>query len=149
MVPCLSSGFTKLTKLCPCLSYFPQFFGHFESLAFFQKWGDKPHTKAVKQDVCSQLLKVEQLSPFFKKAQLFWEKSEDKPNIRWMSKIFQWKTVFLWKALCFFGLFPRDKGDYTDVWMIKINQNDFLFPFFSLLFFFYFYGNSARVSWQL
>ena len=73
MVPCLSSSFTKLTKLCPCLSYFPQFFGHFESLAFFQKLGGggKPHTKAVKQDVCSQLLKVEQLSPFFKKAQLF------------------------------------------------------------------------------
>ena len=31
----------KITKLCPIfLSYFPGFFGHFESLAFFKKnWG--------------------------------------------------------------------------------------------------------------
>ena len=103
-----------------CLSYFPRFLGHFESSAVFRKMGDKPHTKAVKQDVCSQFLKAQQLNRFFKKAWLFWEKSEDKPKIRWMSKSFQWKTTLLWKALWLFGLFSRDEGDYIDVWMIKI-----------------------------
>ena len=36
--------------------YFPGFFGHFESLAFSQI-GDKPCTKAVKQDVFSRFFK--------------------------------------------------------------------------------------------
>ena len=30
------------------------------------------------------------------------------------------KTMFLWKALSFFALFSRGKGDYIDVWMITI-----------------------------
>ena len=30
-----SIAWLKITKLCPGLSYFPYFFGHFESLAFF------------------------------------------------------------------------------------------------------------------
>ena len=33
------------------MSHFSGFFGHFESLAFFPKWGDKPYTKAVKHDI--------------------------------------------------------------------------------------------------
>ena len=36
VIPCLSCGLAKNDKLCPCLSYFPGFFGHFESLAFFK-----------------------------------------------------------------------------------------------------------------
>ena len=28
--------------------------------------------------------------------------------------------MFLWKKLWRFGLFSGDKGDYSDVWMIKI-----------------------------
>ena len=51
VVPFLSSGFAKITKLYPCSSYFPRIFGHFESSAFFfKKWGE-PHTKEVKQDI--------------------------------------------------------------------------------------------------
>ena len=47
---------------------FSQVFGYFESSAFFsKKVGVKSHTKAVKQDVCSQFLKVQQLSQFIKK----------------------------------------------------------------------------------
>ena len=37
-----------------------------------------------------------------------------------MSKTFSTKGRFLWTKLCFFGLFSGDKGDYIDVWMIKI-----------------------------
>ena len=38
VVPGLSSGLAKNNKiiLCPCLSYFPGLFAHFESLAFFK-----------------------------------------------------------------------------------------------------------------
>ena len=46
----------KITKSCPCLSYFPGLLGHFEGSTFFQKWGDKPHTKAVKEDLYNQFL---------------------------------------------------------------------------------------------
>ena len=48
---CLSTDLAKNDKLCPCLSHFSGFFGHFESLAFFPKWGNKPYTKAVKHDM--------------------------------------------------------------------------------------------------
>ena len=78
VVPCLSSGFAKINKLIRVCPISPVF-SHFESLVFFRKMGgggggeDKPHTKAVKQDVCSQFLKLQQLSQFF----------------RWMLKIFQ------------------------------------------------------------
>ena len=34
VTPCLSSGLAKNNKLCPCLSYFAGFFGHFVTLAF-------------------------------------------------------------------------------------------------------------------
>ena len=66
VVPCLSSRFAKLNKIMSMFVLFSQAFGHFESLAFFKKWEVKPHTKAVKQDVCSQFLKVQQLSQFSK-----------------------------------------------------------------------------------
>ena len=57
VVPCLSSGLAKNDKLCPCLFYVIGFFGHFEIWPFFRKWGDKPCTKSVKQDVFSQFFK--------------------------------------------------------------------------------------------
>ena len=65
VVPCSPVASLKLRKLYPCLSYFPKVFGHFESSALIKKkWeGVQPHTKAVKQDVCSQFLKVQQSEP--------------------------------------------------------------------------------------
>ena len=50
VVSCLSSVFVKM-------SYFPSFFGRFESLALFSKMGGKPYTKAVKQDGFRQFFK--------------------------------------------------------------------------------------------
>ena len=59
LIPCLSIGLVKNKKLCPCLSYFPGFFGHFVSLSFFENLGgDKPYTKAVKQDVLRQFFQA-------------------------------------------------------------------------------------------
>ena len=51
VIPCLSSGLAKNDKIMSVFVLFPGFFGHFESLAFFSKIGDKPHTKAVKPDI--------------------------------------------------------------------------------------------------
>ena len=36
VVPCLSSGLAKITKLCPCLSNFPGFFAVFKVWLFFE-----------------------------------------------------------------------------------------------------------------
>ena len=35
-------------------------------------------------------------------------------------RLFQQKTVSLWKKVWLFGLFSGDKGDNIDVWMTKI-----------------------------
>ena len=37
VIPCLSSGLAKNDKIMSMFVLFPGFFGHFESLAFFQK----------------------------------------------------------------------------------------------------------------
>ena len=54
VIPCLSRGLAKNNK---SMSMFVLFSGHFVNLAFFRNWGDKPYTKAVKQDVLSQFFK--------------------------------------------------------------------------------------------
>ena len=51
VVPCLSTGLAKNDKIMSMFVLFSRLFGHFESLAFFRKWGDKPYTKAVKHDI--------------------------------------------------------------------------------------------------
>ena len=50
---------------------FSSFLGHLEFLVFRRKWGggDKPYTKAVKQDVVSQFFKsTTKVKIFFKEA---------------------------------------------------------------------------------
>ena len=44
---CLSTDLAKNDKIMSMFVPFFRFFCHFESLAFFPKWGDKPYTKAV------------------------------------------------------------------------------------------------------
>ena len=52
VVPCLSTGLAKNDKIMSMFVLFSRLFGHFESLAFFRKWGGgKPYTKAVKHDI--------------------------------------------------------------------------------------------------
>ena len=58
VVPGLSSGLAKNNKIMSMFVLFSRLFGHFETLAFFRNWGDKPYTKAVKQDVFKQFFKV-------------------------------------------------------------------------------------------
>ena len=50
VIPCLSSGLAKNNKIMSVFVIFFGFFDHFERLALFRKWRDKPYTKAVKQD---------------------------------------------------------------------------------------------------
>ena len=51
VVPCLSTGLAKNDKIMSMFVLFSRLFDHFESLAFFRKWGDKPYNKAVKHDI--------------------------------------------------------------------------------------------------
>ena len=43
VVPCLSSGLAKNNKMMSMFVLFSRLFCHFESLAFFESEGDKPH----------------------------------------------------------------------------------------------------------
>ena len=51
VIPCLFNGLAKNNKIMSMFVLYSLIFGHFESLAFFRNWGDKPYTRAVKQDV--------------------------------------------------------------------------------------------------
>ena len=51
VVPCLSSGLAKNSKIMSMFVQLSWLFCRFYGLAFFRKWGDKPYTKVVKQDV--------------------------------------------------------------------------------------------------
>ena len=96
-----------MIKLCSCLSYFPGFFSHFESLALFSKMGRKPYTKAVKHDQTRYFSQFLKDTTVFKKNQAILTKNKDKPNSRHLPNVFQQKTVSLWKKFglldCFLG----------------------------------------------
>ena len=96
----------KMIKLCSCLSYFSGFFGHFESLAFFEN----RVYQSSQTWYFSQFLKHTTIKwQFFKKAQLFLLKNEDKPNSRYLSKVFQQKSSSLWKNCGFLDSFLGTK----------------------------------------
>ena len=84
--------------------------------------GDKPYTKAVKQDILVKFSKVQQSSNnFSKKRWLYQLKSEDKANSTYISKSFSTKSyAFVDEIVAFMGCFLGIKIDYIDVWMIKI-----------------------------
>ena len=110
----------KMIKLCPCLSHFSSFSGHFESLAF-SKMGGQTLYQSSQTWYFSQFLKDTTIKwQFFKRVRLFWPKTEDKPNSRYLSKVFSTKNWFIVEKLWLFGLNSGDKGDNIDMWMIKI-----------------------------
>ena len=51
VILCMSNGLAKNNKIISMFVLFSCFFGHFKSMAFFSKMGDKLYTKAVKQDI--------------------------------------------------------------------------------------------------
>ena len=51
VMPCLSTDLAKNDKIMSMFVPFFRLFGHFESLAFFPNWKDKPYTKTVKIDI--------------------------------------------------------------------------------------------------
>ena len=106
------------------MSYFPSFFGHFESLASLRKWGDKPYTRAVKQDILVNIPNGQQLSNnFSKKSSNFDSKVRTNLTADTYRRLSQQKTMFFWEKIVAFLLFSGDKGDCSDVWMIKIKIN--------------------------
>ena len=56
----------------------------------------------------------------FQESPAIYTKNEDKPNSRYLSKVFSTKIFFIVEKLLLFGLFSGDKGDSIDIWMIKI-----------------------------
>ena len=96
----------KITKLCSSLSNFPAFLATLKVWLFFENRETKPYIKAVKQDVFSRFFKGTVTKwQLFKKVRLFWLKSEDKPNNRYISKTFSPNTVFLLKKCSFLDCF--------------------------------------------
>ena len=60
------------------------------------------------------------INNFLKNAAILTKKVRTNLTADTYQRLFQQKTMFLWKKLWLFLLFPWDKGDYVDVWMIKI-----------------------------
>ena len=57
VAPCLSRGLAKNNKIMFKFVLFPGFLASLKVSPFSRKWGDKPYTKAVKQDVSSRFCK--------------------------------------------------------------------------------------------
>ena len=60
------------------------------------------------------------INNFLKNAAILTKKVRTNLTADTYRRLFQQKTMFLWKKMWLFLLFPWDKGDYVDVWMIKI-----------------------------
>ena len=87
----------KMIKLCPCLSHFSSFSGHFESLAF-SKMGGQTLYQSSQTWYFSQFLKDTTIKwQFFKRVRLFWPKPEDNQTADTYRRFFQQKTGSLWK----------------------------------------------------
>ena len=99
-----------MIKLCPCLSYFRGSFGHFESLAFFRKWGDKPYTTAVKHNIL-----VNKVTIFKKSPVILTKKMRTNLTVDNYRRFFLTKNFFTVEKLWLFGLFSGDKGDNIDM----------------------------------
>ena len=93
---------------------FSVFFAILNVLVFLEKWGYKPHTKAVKQDLQSHFS--------LKKCGSFEKKMRTNLTSDRCRRLFNGKLCFCIKHCGLFGLFSRDKGDQIDVWMIKITS---------------------------
>ena len=112
VVPCLSSGLTKINKIISMfVLFFPGFLTILKVWLFFSKNGGvKPHTKAVKQDDSSQFLKVQQLSQFFKKTLGYLEnKVRTNLTLDGCRRLFNEKLCFCGKHCGFFDYFLGTK----------------------------------------
>ena len=108
VVPFLSSGLAKNNKLMSIFVLFSRLFGHFESLAFFSKMGNKPYTKPVKHDVLVNFSKIKQVA-IFQKARVFWLNSRDKLIADANRRLFNKETMFLFKKCDFLDCFLGTK----------------------------------------
>ena len=95
VMPCLSSGLAKNNKIMSMFVLFSLLFSHFESLAFFESGGDKPYTKAVKQDIFSQFFKGSTICNNYSKK----------------GNYFHFFKLFLWEKMVAFSRVFWDNGD--------------------------------------
>ena len=94
-------------------------FWPFSKFGFFLKWETNLTPKQSNSIFLVNSSKVKQAA-IFQKSVAILTKTEDRPNCGCISNTFSTQNYVLWKKLWLFGLFFGDKGDYIDVWMIKI-----------------------------
>ena len=109
-------------KLCPCLSYFPGFFFHFESLAFFENVGTNLTPKQSNIIFWLIFERYNNKVTIFreKKPVYFDKKMRTNLTADTFGRFFRQKNCFIVEKLWLFGLFSGDKGDNIDTWIIKI-----------------------------
>ena len=62
VIPCLSCGLAKNDKILCMFVLFSRLFGHFESLAFFRKWGTHltpKQSNMIKHDILVNFYKIQ------------------------------------------------------------------------------------------
>ena len=118
----------KMTKLCPCLSYFHGSFGHFESLAFFRTWGDKPYTTAVKHNILVKFWKkwCNKVTIFQKSPAILTKKMRTKLTVDNYRSFFNKKLLRCGKIVGFWTVFWGQRWQHwyvDDQNTIKANQS--------------------------
>ena len=109
-----------MIKLCQCLSYFPSFLAILKVWLLFKNRGTNLTPKQSNMIFWSNFERYNNKVAIFQKSLAILTENEDKPNSRYLSKVFPAKNFFTVENLWLFVLFSRDKGDNTDLWMIKI-----------------------------
>ena len=71
VVPCLSTGWLKMIKLCQCLSYFPGFLAILKVCIFFKNGRTNLTPKQSNMIFWSNFERYNNKVEFFKKARLF------------------------------------------------------------------------------
>ena len=95
VIPRSSTGLAKNNKIISMFVLFSLLFWPIWKLGFFRKWRDKPYTKAVRQDVLVNSLKVQQLRNNFAKKHGYFDQTVRTNLIAdTYRRLFNDKTVF-------------------------------------------------------
>ena len=105
----------KTMNLCPCLSYFPGFFGHSESLAFFLM-GTNLTPKQSNMIFKSIFERYNNKATIFQKSLATLTKNWGQTLTAYTYRMFlQQKNFFTVEKVWHFGLFSGDKGENIDM----------------------------------
>ena len=112
----------KITKLYPCLTYFPGFLAILKVWPFFENGGTNLAPKQSSKDVLVNFSKVQQQSSNNFPSAASLTKVRKNLTTDTYRKLFQQKTVFLPKV-GFLNCFQGTKVTTLMLWMIKVTIN--------------------------